>query len=141
MAKTIAEDQLRDHQVLMVHVSGPDNANRMYLIHGRAPVELTASKGTTERNRYSFFVGPKLSHGNFHRAIAGVSITDFRLGCKEGADPRDMDWRWTVTEMDAAWDDESERVKVRIELEVQAAKNTTAQLLEVAYQVSILAQE
>jgi hypothetical protein len=54
--------------------SGPDNANRLFVITGVAPATLSAFNNQTTKETFTFLIGPVLTRRQFVKAIATASV-------------------------------------------------------------------
>ncbi len=135
--------QLGTVQEMEVAVSGPNGANRFFIYMGIAHVVHDITGPGTHRDTYAFLVGPVLSHDQFHRAIATVSASGFKvMGVGR---PGVVDFLGWVENVDADWDDESGRVEVRFEATAQVGTGSDGTgvgsgVVRIAYVVSILAE-
>src|SRR5215213_404934 len=142
MSIRIENSQLLNVQTVEAVVTGPDEANRLITVAGIARMNLGASTSTantvvTKVETFTVLVGPRLTRRQFHKAIASVSLVGLS---SEGPGSAD----WTVLGGDADWDDEAERVELRVELRVAAQvfnSGSEAVLIKgFGFQVTILAQ-
>jgi hypothetical protein len=110
-------------QQMEVAVNGPDGANHLILCAG------VAELGSVSHEIYTFFVGPQLSRRQFVGAIASgaLSTIEFYDGNLTKA---------TLILIDADYDDDSGKVKVKTEV---SSGNAMAKLA-ISYNVSILAE-
>jgi hypothetical protein len=84
---------------------------------------------------WTFFVGPTLTRTQFHRAIGTASVslqTMDILGAPAG-------FTVQVVSVEADWDDESEKVEVRVEV-LLSSSLTAINVDQLRYWVTILAQ-
>ena len=84
---------------------------------------------------WTFFVGPAFTRAQFHRAIGTASVslqTMDILGAPAG-------FTVQIVSVEADWDDESERVEVRVEV-LLSSSLTTVNVNQLRYWVTILAQ-
>jgi hypothetical protein len=123
---------IANEQQIDVRVSGPGNANRLFIIDGTAAFTLTPGPGQNSvSDTLSFTVGPTLQTGQFIRAIATGSLASIaNEGLANNA-------QWAVDQVDADFDDESGRVVVTANLVVA---DTDGFLQRMGFQVNILAQ-
>lgn len=131
MPRTNAENQ----QQIEVVVSGPDGANRLFILTGIAPVFLQASNNVTQRDTFTFLVGPTLTRRQFIRATATASIVRFSFFSPATTGST----FWNINSVETDWDDESGQVEVRVEFSVQAHNNAVA-LTGLGYQATVLAE-
>jgi hypothetical protein len=117
-------------QQMEVAVNGPDGATHLILCTGIAEL------GCVSHETYMFLVGPQLSRRQFVGAIASGALSTI-----QGYDQNRMD-EYTATEpgvnlvsMNADYDAESGKVKVRAEVSMPAKTK-----LAISYNVSILAE-
>jgi hypothetical protein len=129
-------------QQMEVVVAGPEDANRLFIINGQFDYNLNVGGwasgwGTPVKETFSMWVGPMLTRKQFVRAIATASLAKIViLGPNTGA----AGAQWYIMDVDADWDDESERVELRIEAQVYASgSGGTANILGFSFQVNILA--
>ena len=84
---------------------------------------------------WTFFVGPNLTRTQFYRAIGTASVsfqTMDILGAPAG-------FTVQIVSVEADWDDESERVEVRVEV-LLSSSLTSINITQLRYWVTILAQ-
>jgi hypothetical protein len=123
-----------NEQSLQVVVAGPGDVAVMHVVSGFANVLLSAnSEGPTESEERTFFVlvGPTITSAQFRRAIASAAIASLTLG---GAG---SSLAWSVSSVDADFDDESGQVRLTFDLKL-AATGAVASMGSVGYQVTIL---
>ena len=133
MTQHIPRDRLQGHTQMRVAVNGPKRANTLYVITGRAPVQIDSSGEAATRQTVSFLVGPRLKNRRFHRATATACIADLRHD-GEGRG------RWSIEAVDADWDDESGRTEVRVEVAVWGGAASAARVRALGYQVNLLTE-
>jgi hypothetical protein len=125
-----------EEQVLEAAVSGPDGANRLFTCTGVANVQMSLGRKQGQiTETWTFFVGPTLTRAQFYRAIGTASIslqTMDILGAPAG-------FTVHIVSVEADWDDESERVEVRVEVLLRSSL-TTVNIDQLRYWVTILAQ-
>jgi hypothetical protein len=123
-------------QVLEAVVSGPDGANRLFICTGVANVQMSLGRNQGQiTETWTFFVGPTLTRAQFYRAIGTASVslqTLDILGAPAG-------FAIQIVSIEADWDDESERVEVRVEVSLSSSL-TTVNIDQLRYWVTILAQ-
>jgi hypothetical protein len=124
-------------QILEAVVAGPDGANRLFTVTGAANVEILVSGDTDDplNPTWTFLVGPTLTHAQFYRAIASASVAS------QGVSKRGVpsDYMVQIKSVEADWDDESERVEVRVELFL-SSNRAEININQLRYWVAILAQ-
>jgi len=123
-------------QVIEAAVSGPDGANRLFTCTGVAEVQLSLGRHQDQiTETWTFFVGPALSRGQFYRAI-GYAQVSFQtmdiLGAPAG-------FTVQVVSTEADWDDESERVEMRVEVLLDSSL-VSLNVNQLRYWVTILAK-
>ena len=123
-------------QVIEAAVSGPDGANRLFICTGVAEVQMSLSRHQDQiTETWTFFVGPALSRGQFYRAIGNASVsfqTMDILGAPAG-------FTVQVVSTEADWDDESERVEMRVEV-LLGSNLVRVNVNQLRYWVTILAK-
>jgi hypothetical protein len=119
-------------------VSGPDNADRLFIVTGVAPANLTAFNNQTQKETFTFLIGPILTRRQFVKAIATASLN--RVFLFASSAPTSINNSWLVNFVDADWDDESGQVEVRVEVSVTTGPNTSAFVTGVGFQATILAE-
>ena len=123
-------------QVLEAVVSGPDRANRLFICTGIANVQMSLGRNQEQiTETWTFFVGPNLTRTQFYRAIGTASVsfqTMDILGAPAG-------FTVQIVSVEADWDDESERVEVRVEV-LLSSSLTSIDITQLRYWVTILAQ-
>lgn len=133
MPRTNAENQ----QQIEVVVSGPDSANRLFILTGIAPVFLQASNNTFQRDTFTFLVGPALTRRQFIRATATASINRFSFS----GTVQPGNTTWSINSVETDWDDESGQVEVRVEVTVSVNQaGAFIQLNGIGYQATVLAE-
>lgn len=131
MSIHLERKDLINAQQMEVAVNGPDGATCLILCTG------VANLGSFSHETYSFLVGPQISRRQFVGVIASGALstiqgytqnptTDITV-VEQGAD---------LILIDANYDDESGRVKVRAEVSSSIAMTKLA----ISYNVSILAE-
>ncbi len=129
MAVKISANQIQNIQQIEAVVTGPDDANRLFIIDGQFDAGVSAfSQGSfvTQKEFFTVLVGPVFERKQFLRANATASLTK-TLG-------------WNILSVDADWDDESGQVELRIEAEVICSgPNQSATINGFAFHVTILA--
>jgi len=132
--------QVQNLQQMDILVSGPDDANHLFVIDGQFETNLAVgSQGTnfaTAKETFSVLVGPKLANRQFVRAIATASIVKTQIANIGQGGFASFD----VVDIDADWDDESGQVELRIEVQVSCSgSNAGASINGFAFHVTILA--
>ena len=122
-------------QVIEAVVAGPDGANRLFTITGAADVCIRATRHQSATETWTFLVGPSLTRLQFHRAIATASVASQIVSLPTA--PREF--TVNVRSVEADWDDEDQRVRVRVEIGLHS-NGATVEILQVRYWVAILAQ-
>jgi hypothetical protein len=127
-------------QEIEVWVSGPGEANRMFIVNGiarmsHAAVNVSGAGGiVTAKETFTVLVGPVLTNAQFLRAVATAAPNGVN-----GQFVRADGWEaWLVNEVDADFDDETGRTRLRVEAEVQAWGRQVV-MIAVSYQATILA--
>ena len=94
--------------------------------------------GQTQQNEmFKVLVGTVLRRQEFFRAIGTASLAKTNL-LLQSAPPYNLGW--SITGIDADWDDESGQVELRVEVSVLAGGlNNRAGIGGLAFQVTILA--
>ena len=119
-------------------VSGPDGANRLFVVTGIAPANLSVSNATRTET-FTFLIGPTLTRRQFIRAIATASL--IRVGLTTSGGPGvGINCNWLINFVDADWDDESGQVEVRVEVTVTSAPVTSAIVAGIRFQATVLAE-
>jgi len=110
---------------------------------GTIPVEVSLINRSRTRQEpprqeaFTLLLGPTLRHREFHQAIASVFPCGFGA---TGTVPLHGDFLWSVADTDADWDDESQRVRLRFEVHLQARGDGGVSVTRVGFQVAILAE-
>jgi hypothetical protein len=127
--------QLENPQQIEVFVSGPEDANRLYLCTGMAQAGLGAySNQNGARESFVFHIGPTLTRRQLVRATASVAfaVTSFyEFDGTSGVS-------FGLESVEADWDDEAQQVQVRFDV-FASSDNLNATVAKISYQVSILA--
>jgi len=122
-------------QVIEAVVAGPDGANRLFTVIGAANLSIQATRQQRTIETWTFLVGPTLSRLQFHRAIGTASVASQTVSVQ--TPPREF--TVNVHSVEADWDDENQRVKVRVEIGVMS-DGATVEITQIRYWVAILAQ-
>jgi hypothetical protein len=108
-----------------------------FTVTGAANVQILTSGDTDDpvTPTWTFLVGPTLTHAQFYRAIASASVAS------QGVSKRGVpsDYTVQIKSVEADWDDESERVEVRVELFL-SSNRADVNINQLRYWVAILAQ-
>ena len=140
MANQIQPQNVQSLQSIEAVVNGPDGANRLIIITGLATAIVQSFSNNPDavqqqRATYTLLVGPQLSRQQFVRAIAIASPTVFDFDNANHV-------LWSLTDVDADFDDESQRVELRVEINTSVrgpAGNSNSGLFAFGFQVTILA--
>jgi len=133
------EVQAMSIQTIEMGVTGPDDVNRMFVTNGMIKTHfvLDANMSATtlsDTKTYAALVGPPLGGGQFRRAIAIASIkniySEYLSGSRVG---------WEIVEVEADFDDEHDRVELRVTVHLQATRATIL-IEDIAFQATILAK-
>jgi hypothetical protein len=117
-------------QQMEVAVHGPDGATHLILCTGIADL------GCIIHETYDFLVGPKLSRRQFVGVIASGALSTIQAYNRNPTEVNaDIELKANLILIDANYDDESGKVKVRAEV---SSISTTK--LAISYNVSILAE-
>jgi hypothetical protein len=122
-------------QVIEAVVAGPDGANRLFTVTGAANLCIQATRHQRTTETWTFLVGPSLTRSQFHRAIGTASVASQIVRIQTA--PREF--TVNVHSVEADWDDEDQRVKVRVEIGL-LSNGATVEITQVRYWVAILAQ-
>jgi hypothetical protein len=122
-------------QVIEAVVAGPDGANRLFTVIGAANLSIQATRQQRTIETWTFLVGPTLTRLQFHRAIGTASVASQIVSVQ--TPPREF--TVNVHSIEADWDDENQRVKVRVEIGV-ISNGATVEITQIRYWVAILAQ-
>ena len=122
-------------QVIEAVVAGPDGANRLFTVIGAANLSIQATRQQRTIETWTFLVGPTLTRSQFHRAIGTASIASQIVSVQ--TPPREF--TVNVHSVEADWDDENQRVKMRVEIGVMS-NGATVEITQIRYWVAILAQ-
>ncbi len=146
MATALDPSKIENLQMLEAVVSGPDDANRLFTITGSIAVNVVATNTSTSRQEppkkepFTLLLGPTLTRRQFHKAIAAVFPLAFTIGGTSAGGGVVGTMLWSVVDTDADWDDESQKVVLRFEVDIDARGNGSISLVSVGFQVTILAQ-
>ena len=122
-------------QVIEAVVAGPDGANRLFTVIGAANLSIQATRQQRTIETWTFLVGPTLTRLQFHRAIGTASVASQIVSVQ--TPPREF--TVNVHSIEADWDDENQRVKVRVEIGV-ISNGATVEITQIRYWVAILAE-
>ena len=140
MAISIPASQIQNPQVIEAAVAGPDGANRLFTVTGQFDINFSLfSQGanqTQQNETFKALVGPVLTRQQFFRAIGTASMAKTNL-LLQSAPP--SQFGWSITGIDADWDDESGQVELRVDVSVLVSGlNNRATIGGLAFQVTIL---
>jgi hypothetical protein len=131
MSVHLNDKELTNSQQIEIAVNGPDGATHLLLCTGIANV---ISIG---HETYFFFVGPQIARRQFVVAIVSGALSTIQsYGKRPPADNSDLELRVDLISINANYDDEFGRVKVRAEIATSIEKTKLA----ISYNVSILAE-
>jgi len=141
MAVSIPSNQIQNPQVIEAAVAGPDGANRLFTVAGQFDINFNVFSpggGQTQQNEtFKVLVGPVLTRQEFFRAIGTASMAKTNFA-QQSAPP--SQFGWSITGIDADWDDESGQVELRVEVSVLVSGlNNRTGIGGLAFQVTILA--
>jgi hypothetical protein len=122
-------------QVIEAVVAGPDGANRLFTVIGAANLSIQATRQQRTIETWTFLVGPTLTRLQFHRAIGTAAVASQTVSVQ--TPPREF--TVNIHSVEADWDDENQRVKVRVEIGVMS-DGATVEITQIRYWVAILAQ-
>ena len=122
-------------QVIEAVIAGPEGANRLFTISGAANVCVEATRQQRTTETWTFLVGPPLTRLQFHRAIGTASIASQIVSVQNT--PREF--TVNIHSVEADWDDENQRVNVRVEIGI-IANGATVTITQIRYWIAILAQ-
>jgi hypothetical protein len=127
-----------------VDASGPDGANRLLICQGMAslgdgmspkPADPMGSASET----WTFRVGPRLPHPQFHRAMATVSVASQSVYYPDTPTVNSRQ-TYAFRSIEADWDDESTQTEVRVELHMETGPVARWEIHALAFNVTILAE-
>jgi hypothetical protein len=128
-----------NQQELEVHVSGPGSANRMFIVSGIGSVSLyanaAAGSSATAQETFTTLVGPTLTSAQFVEALATAAPSAVQVW---SGDPPNSNVMWRVTDVDADFDDESARTRLRIEARIDVS-GVQVQMQSISFQATIVA--
>jgi hypothetical protein len=122
-------------QVIEAVVGGPEGANRLFTVTGAANLSIQATRQQRSTETWTFLVGPTLTRSQFHRAIGTASVASQIVSVQTA--PREF--TVNVHSIEADWDDEDQRVRVRVEIGL-ISNGATVEITQIRYWVAILAQ-
>jgi len=127
---------LTSEQTLEAQVTGPGDANRLFIVTGIAVCDLTVTSiGAQQMQQGTFFVhvGPALTVQQFRRAVATASLAQLATNNAGGS-------IWAVTNVDADLDEDTGRVQLEFDVRVfvTGAQSDTS-ITGVGVQATILA--
>ncbi|HEY4255832.1 MAG: hypothetical protein ACREFF_13225 [Candidatus Udaeobacter sp.] len=123
-------------QVLEAVVAGPDEANRLFTVTGAASVSIFVQAGQQQTQTWTFLVGPTFTRGQLYRAIGAASVSAQNVNIQTAPGS----FQANISSVEADWDDESGRVEVRVEVFLSASGGASANINQLRYWVTILAQ-
>lgn len=125
-------------QTIEVGVTGPEDANRMFITTGMIKPNFVIrnftgiTKGDTET--YTALIDPPLGGGQFRRSIA---IAAFKT--THGSFTSGSNVGWSIREVEADFDDESAKVELRVTIQLSAT-NAGITIEDISFQVTTLAK-
>jgi hypothetical protein len=122
-------------QIIEAVVGGPEGANRLFTVTGAANLSIQATRQQRSTETWTFLVGPTLTRSQFHRAIGTASVASQIVSVQTA--PREF--TVNVHSIEADWDDEDQRVRVRVEIGL-ISNGATVEITQIRYWVAILAQ-
>ena len=122
-------------QVIEAVVAGPDGANRLFTVIGAANLSIQATRQQRTIETWTFLVGPTLTRLQFHRAIGTAAVASQTVSVQTPP----LEFTVNIHSVEADWDDENQRVKVRVEIGVMS-DGATVEITQIRYWVAILAQ-
>jgi hypothetical protein len=122
--------------ILEAVVAGPDEANRLFTITGAANVGIFVPGGQQKTETWTFLVGPAFTRGQLYRAIGVASVSSQNVNIQTAP----ASFQVQINSVEADWDDESGRVEVRVEVFLTASASMNANINQLRYWVTILAQ-
>jgi hypothetical protein len=135
--------EITSEQTLEVGVDGPDDTKKMFIITGIAKynfnVAPSAPGTTSDTITLQAHIGPALTPAKFRRAIATASLAQLLLVGGEVVVAG-----WSVTSVDADYDDDVGKVQLEYDLKLHIGGGSTdmaAYVTGVGFQVIILAAE
>ncbi len=140
MAIRLQANQIQNLQQIEAGVSGPEGANRLFMVTGvtnNIGFSVFVSGGfNSQTQTFTLLVGPSLTRQQFFRAICTASLGQI----SQHAQVVPGDSTWAIISSDADWDDETGQVELRVEVSVTAnGNNNSVTLNSFAFQVTILA--
>jgi hypothetical protein len=135
---------ITSEQALEVSVSGPDDISRLYVVTGIATPSLVAAAGDSgmigvpqapgrRQGTFEAYVGPTLNGSEFRRAVATASLASLQASGDTSF------FEWSVTGVDAHFDDDEERVRLQFDLSVGVGAGTSwSQVLAAGVGVQVL---
>jgi hypothetical protein len=122
-------------QVIEAVVGGPEGANRLFTVTGVADLCIQATRQQRSTETWTFLVGPTLTRSQFHRAIGTASVASQIVSVQTA--PREF--TINVHSVEADWDDEDQRVRVRVEIGL-ISNGATVEITQIRYWAAILAE-
>ncbi len=140
MPVRIAANQIQNPQQIEAIVSGPDDANRLFVIDGQFDGGVFAgSQGSgfvQQKEIFSVLVGPVLTRKQFCGAVATASLAKTSYGVSTVP----AIFGWQILNVDADWDDESGQVELTIEaIATCSGQNNNSQINGFIFHATILA--
>ena len=118
-------------QQMEVAVNGPDGATHLILCTGIVKLSVSSS------GMYTFTVGSKISRRQFVAAIASGTLSTIQAYGRNNLEiVADIDLAANLVLLHASYDDESSKVKVRVEV----SSGIPIDKIAINYNVSILAE-
>src|SRR3954452_3001619 len=116
-------------------IGGTEGAKRLITISESANVCIEATRQQRTTETWTFLVGPPLTRLQFHRAIGTASVASQIVSVQNT--PREF--TVNIHSVEADWDDENQKVNVRVEIGI-IANGATVTITQIRYWVAILAQ-
>lgn len=129
---------LTKHQEIEAAVSGPDGANRLFTCTGQAEIKLYLDPEKSTVEVWTFFVGPRLSRREFHRAAATSFVT---ADGRKVTDPAVTSWHnVAIDSVEADWDDETGRTEMRVEIRAEAGPGVFLSVTRLGFSAYVLGE-
>ena len=139
MSIAVPTNQIINLQQIEATVSGPDGANRLYIVTGQIPMDcqIITPQNSWKDETYTTLIGPVFSRREFIRATCSAALS----GTTFWPQPAVQQVSWKITDSNAVWDDDAGQVKLIVGVNLSfVGTNGSAALNSVSFNAAILAE-
>ncbi len=129
-------------QKLEYDVTTAEGPSHITIVTGVMLVVLAGSGGFVQQGSFETLLDPTLAPGQFRRATATVSITDWTQQTAPGPpSPGPLETQLSIDQVEATLNDESGRIQLRVDASVRVGgSGGNAQINGIAFQVTTLSK-